>query len=208
MSTSARKPRVHSKAVEIFKSNEKLLLTLIENSSDALALVSSAGIFLFVSPQVQKILGYSPHELVGRRTHDLFPPGYPEEVVEQFRSVAETPGLTVTVENPYFHKDGSVRWIESTITNYLHDPTIQTYVANFRDISARKHAAEQQHVLNQASNVLTYSLDHQITLKEIAELIVPTLADYCRIAILDEKRQIKEISAVHTCRSAAPSHGA
>ncbi len=197
MSTSARKPRVLSKAVEVFKSNEKLLLTLIENSSDALALVSSAGIFLFVSPQVQKILGYSPHELVGRRTHDLFPPGYPEEVVEQFRSVAETPGLTVTVEHPYFHKDGSVRWIESTITNYLHDPTIQTYVANFRDISARKHAAEQQHVLNQASNVLTSSLDHQITLKEIAELIVPTLADYCRIAILDEKQQIKEISVNH-----------
>ena len=146
MSTSAGKPDTHSKATEVFKGNEKLLLALIENSSDALALVSSEGIFLFVSPQVQKILGYSPHELVGRSTHDLFPHGYQVEVVEQFRSVAETPGLTVTVEHPYFHKDGSVRWIESTVTNYLHDPTIQTYVANFRDISRRKHAAEQQHV--------------------------------------------------------------
>jgi PAS domain S-box-containing protein len=197
MSTSAGKPRAHSKATQVFKGNEKLLLALFENSSDALALVSSEGIFLFVSPQVQKILGYTPHALVGQSTHDLFPPGYPEEIVEQFQSVAETPGLTVTVEHPYFHKDGSVRWIESTITNYLHDPTIQIYVANFRDISGRKHAAEQQRVLNQASNILTSSLDHQITLREIAELIVPTLADYCRIAILDDKQQIKEISVNH-----------
>jgi PAS domain-containing protein len=100
MSTSAGKHRAHSKAMEVFKSNEKLLLALIENSSDALALVSSEGIFLFVSPQVQRILGYTPQELVGRSTHDLFPPGYPVEVVEQFRSVAETPGLTVTIEHP------------------------------------------------------------------------------------------------------------
>ena len=197
MSTSARKSRVHSKAFEAIKGNEKLLLALIKNSSDALAIVSGDGVFLFVGPQAQTILGYTPHELVGRSARDFFPPGYPEEVVAQFRSVAETPGLTVTVEHPYFHKDGSVRWIESTITNSLHDPTIQSYIANFRDVSGRRHAVIQQHVLDQASNILASSLDHQITLKEIVELIVPTLADYCRIAILDEKQQIKEISVNH-----------
>src|SRR5579864_7518871 len=58
-------------------------------------------------------------------------------------------------------------------------------------------AEQRQHLLNEASTMLASSLDHQITLQEIAELIVPALADYCRIAILDERHQIKEIKVNH-----------
>src|SRR5581483_6566302 len=197
MSTPAEESGTPSQAVEVFKDHEKLFRVLIENSSDVLALVSGKSKFIYISPQIQKILGFTPQELVGRSTNDLFPSDYSREIGEQFRVVAATPGLTVTVEHPYLHKDGSVRWIESTITNHLHEPAIGAYVANFRDISHRKHAEEQQQVLNQASNILTFSLDHQITLREIAGLIVPALADYCRIAILDDKQQIREISVSH-----------
>jgi diguanylate cyclase (GGDEF)-like protein len=70
-------------------------------------------------------------------------------------------------------------------------------VGNFRDITERKRAGERQHLLNEASNVLVYSLDHQITLQEIAQLIVPALADYCRIVLVDEQQQTKEITVNH-----------
>jgi PAS domain S-box-containing protein len=188
---------VRSKTTTAFKHNEKLFRVLIENSSDALALVSKEGVFVYVSPPVQKILGYAPEELLGRSIRDLFPPNHGAEVAAQFQAVVETPGLTITVEHPYLHKDGSVRWIESTVTNHLDNPTIQAYIANFRDITERKQAEEKQHVLNEASNILVTSLDHFITLKEVAQLIVPALADYCRIALLDEQQQIKEITVNH-----------
>src|SRR5579863_6204385 len=197
MATSARKIGAHSKTTAAFNHNEKLFRVLIENSSDVLALVCKEGTFTYVSPSVQKILGYTPEELLGRSIRDLFPPNHIAEALEQFQAVSETPGLTVTVEHPYLHKDDSMRWIESTTTNYLNEPSIQAYVANFRDITGRKHAEEKQYVLNEASNLLVSSLDHQITLKEIVELIVPTLADYCRIAILDDDQKIKEISVNH-----------
>ncbi len=41
------------------------------------------------------------------------------------------------------------------------------------------------------------SLDHNVTLKEIAELLVPSLAKYCCIAILDDRQQIKDITVNH-----------
>src|SRR5207253_7385384 len=66
-----------------------------------------------------------------------------------------------------------------------------------RDITKRKHAENRQHLLNEASNALVSSLDHQITLQEVAQLIVPALADYCRIALVDEQQQIKEITVNH-----------
>ena len=66
-----------------------------------------------------------------------------------------------------------------------------------RDITKRKHAEKRQHLLNEASNALVSSLDHQLTLPEVAQLIVPALADYCRIALVDEQQQIKEITVNH-----------
>src|SRR5574340_1648677 len=70
---------------------------------------------------------------------------------------------------------------------------------NRQDVSQDilQHAEERQRLLNEASKKLASSLDHQITLQEIAQLIVPALADYCRIAILDEQQQIKDIAVSH-----------
>lgn len=53
------------------------------------------------------------------------------------------------------------------------------------------------HLLNEASSTLVSSLDHQFTLQEIARMIVPAYADYCRIALLDDRGEIKEITANH-----------
>ena len=198
MSTQAGKITDNSQRANVFSPGEKLFRALIENSSDAIALVSHEGLFTYVSPSVQKILGFTPEELLGHNTLELFPPRHLPAALEQFDTVAKTPGLTVTVEHSCIHKDGSLRWLESTITNHLHDPHIQAFVANFRDISERKQAEERQHILDQVSNLVVSSLDQQITLTEIAQLLVPSLADYCRIAILDEQHQIQEIAVNHT----------
>ena len=195
MTTQAGK--ITDNSANVFNPSEKLFRALIENSSDAIALVSHEGLFIYVSPSVQKILGFTPEELLGRNTLELFPPDYLPAALGQFDTVAKTPGLTVTVEHICIHKDGSLRWLETTTTNHLHDPHIQAFVANFRDISERKRAEERQHILHQVSNLVVSSIDQQITLTEIAQLLVPSLADYCRIAILDEQQQIQEIAVNH-----------
>ncbi len=41
------------------------------------------------------------------------------------------------------------------------------------------------------------SINHHVTLQEIAQLIVPYLADYCRIAIVDKDNTIKELTVNH-----------
>lgn len=197
MSTEAENIAEDAPGTGIFNRSEELFRALIENSSDAIALVSEEGLFTYVSPSVEKMLGYAPAELLGRDIRELFPPNYFSEIVSQFASVAQAPDNVVTVEHLYLHKNGALRWLESTITNRLHNPAIHAYVANFRDISERRRASEREHLLNAASDVLVASIDHQITLQEIARLIVPALADYCRIAILDETYQIKDIATHH-----------
>ncbi len=197
MSIDARQPTTHSQVTDAFKQNEKLFRILVENSSDAIALLTAESNFLYVSPPVQKILGFTPDELIGSNGFELVPPAQLAFTREQFGQVLNTPGRAMVVEHQFLHKDGSIKWLESTLTNLLHDPSVQAIVSNFRDINERKQIEERQRLLNEASEMFLSSLDHDVTLKEIAELLVPSLADYCRIAILDEKQQIKDITVNH-----------
>jgi len=66
-----------------------------------------------------------------------------------------------------------------------------------RDITSQKRIEQQQEFLIQASGVLGSSIDYEITLKSLAKLIIPYLADYCRIVVLDENQEIKEITVNH-----------
>ena len=59
-------------------------------------------------------------------------------------------------------------------------------------------AEKRLQLLNDVSTLLISSPDHQITLQEIAQILVPTQADYCRIALLDEQQQIKDIAVKHS----------
>src|ERR1700694_4106633 len=58
-------------------------------------------------------------------------------------------------------------------------------------------AEERLRLLTDVSSLLASSLDHHITLQEIAHLLVPTQADYCRIALVDEQQEIKEVTVNH-----------
>ena len=66
-----------------------------------------------------------------------------------------------------------------------------------RDITQEYLMRERQEFLEKINNKLTVSLDSDIALKDIAKLIVPYLADYCRIAVVDEKGKISEIAVNH-----------
>jgi signal transduction histidine kinase len=56
----------------------------------------------------------------------------------------------------------------------------------WRSITDRKRAEEAAHYLARASDVLGSSLDYETTLRELAQVIVPDLADWCAVDILSE----------------------
>lgn len=180
------------------ETNEKKFRYLIEHSSDVMALVDENGTFTYLSPSVKQVLGFTAEELIGRNIVELIPPDQVKHVFEKFKSLSKKQGLTEIVEHKYLHKDGSVSWLESTVTNLLHDPVIHSYVSNFRDIGTRKKAEEKQQFLNEVSNLLTKPFDQEMTLSDIARLIITYLADYCRVAIVDTHGNVKEIEVNHT----------
>jgi PAS domain S-box-containing protein len=63
---------------------------------------------------------------------------------------------------------------------------------------ARAELAERRSAfLVEASDVLASSLEYEITLASVARLMVPHLADWCAVDILDEDRAIKRLAVAH-----------
>ena len=120
---------------------------LIEHSSDAIALLTPDGTVTYASPSTARVTGYTAAELVGRNGFALLHPEDLEDVRQQFSALLDQPGHFLTVEFRICHKDGAFRWMEGTVTNLLHDPTIEAIVVNFRDTTERKQAVEERHRL-------------------------------------------------------------
>jgi PAS domain S-box-containing protein len=197
MAIRGKQDTVENEYQAALKQREERFRALIQYSADAIQLISAEGKVLYSSDSVERVLGYKPEELQGAIPEGFIHPDDLPFFMEQFLSLLQKPREQVTLEYRVKHKNGSWVWIEVTGTNYLHDSRIQAIVGNFRNITERKHREERQQLLNEVSEKLASSLDHQLTLQEIAQLIVPAMADYCRIAVLDEQQQIRDIVANH-----------
>jgi signal transduction histidine kinase len=66
----------------------------------------------------------------------------------------------------------------------------------WRDITERKRAEESAHYLARASDVLSASLDYEQTLSDLAQLVVPALADWCTVDILTDDG-LRQVALAH-----------
>ncbi len=123
--------------------SEKRFRALIENISDAIILNDQYSNILYQSPSVTKILGYTPEERKGKRIIDYVHPDYKEPFIELYKNLEKSPGQPMPFQYRFLHKSGKYIWLEGVVTNLLHDPTVEAYVANYRDISDRKESEEK-----------------------------------------------------------------
>jgi PAS domain S-box-containing protein len=68
-------------------------------------------------------------------------------------------------------------------------------VARARDAAAA--SAARFEFLANASQVLSSSLDYEVTLRHVAQLCVPELADWCAVAIVESDGTTKELAVAH-----------
>jgi len=114
--------------------DEALFRFLLENGTDGIEIVSAEGIFRFVSPATERMLGYSAAELAGQPVAVVVHPDDLPGVREQMALAAQTPGLAASFECRLRRKDGAWRIFEITI-RLLPNGDL---VGNSRDITERK----------------------------------------------------------------------
>ncbi|MBL7120108.1 MAG: MEKHLA domain-containing protein [Dehalococcoidia bacterium] len=125
----------------VWESGERFR-ALIENASDAVAILNAEGIIVYESPSAERVLGYGPQDLVGKPMLDFVHPDDVSNVAGIFASILNNPRTPMSTELRFRHKDDSWHWLEGVGNNLLDDPQVQGVVANYRDITERKRAEQ------------------------------------------------------------------
>lgn len=118
---------------------------LLETISDVIwAYDLEKQVFSFVSPSIEKILGYSPENFLKFSLSDIIPIKYSKKIISRFKKYHEylqnnKKKLEYTDVLQVLHNDGTVRWIEVISSfkknKYTSRPEA---IGTFRDITERK----------------------------------------------------------------------
>lgn len=135
------------KSQEDRHASEKRFRSLIENSSDMIALVGADGTILYASPSTARILGYPFEEFVGRNAFELIHTEDCEGMRNLLAGLLRQPENAASSEFRLLHKDGSWRWMEGSWNNFLSEPDIRAIVVNYHDISGRKEVEAERRQL-------------------------------------------------------------
>jgi PAS domain S-box-containing protein len=74
---------------------------------------------------------------------------------------------------------------------------VEATITIIEDVTEQKRAQLRSVFLAQASAVLASSLDYEQTLRNVAELAVPDVADWCAVDLADESRQRRTVAVAH-----------
>lgn len=136
-------------------------------------------------------------ELIGARISDLLI-REDEKNIEYLKKFIQSNYRLNDHESYERDRYGNIHIFQNNLVGIPEEGKILRAWGTQRDITKQKREEERQQFLENISNKLVASFDHHITLQEIAQLIVPYIADYCRIAIVDEDLHVKEITVNHT----------
>jgi PAS domain S-box-containing protein len=126
------------KAQDDLSHREQHYRALIENATDLITIVGQDGVIQYKSPSVQRILGYTTEELLGRSGYEFIHPDDRVTVRECARRLVDHPGSHIQIEYRFRHKDGSWRILESQCSVLIGDPAVNGVIVNSRDITERK----------------------------------------------------------------------
>ncbi|MBC7827111.1 MAG: PAS domain S-box protein [Chitinophagaceae bacterium] len=136
--------------------NEKHFRALIENSAEGLAILSSGGSVLEMSPSGEKILGYLTPDLGNIHREDIIHRDDIDSVRSLFEEVVSTPASLKKIEYRIKTADASMIWIACTYYNLLEEPGIHGIVLNFRDTTEQKEADQALQVSEEQYRFLFY----------------------------------------------------
>jgi len=110
----------------------------LQGSTDIITVLDEDGTIEYVSPSIERVLGYDPASLVGEDGFERIHPDDVDGVTTAFSEILDEPRGHTAIECRFRTAEGEWCWIEINGRNYLDHPEIGGIVANSRNISDRK----------------------------------------------------------------------
>jgi PAS domain S-box-containing protein len=169
---------------------------------------------VWVNPAFSRLTGYELDEVLGRNCRFLQGPNTDPASISRIRAaLAEERPITEVLLN--YRRDGTAFWNQVSITPVLDgqgrvvnfvgvqsDVTERVMVENERRaaLAAAEETREQLRLLTESTSAMSSSLDTTGVAEALARIVVPAMADFCCIDLLEDADGNSSV------RSAAVNH--
>jgi len=130
---SARK-----EAEEALMRREDYYMSLLRQSSDMISILEPDLTIRWASPAMGYITGYRPDDAYGKLLFDFIHPDDWQILKDAVNVELEAPESSARIEVRFRHKDDSYHYHDAVFMNRLHDPAVNGFIANSRDVTERK----------------------------------------------------------------------
>jgi len=137
--------------------------TLFTESRDVNAVLDDDGTLKYLTPSVEKELGYDPEELIGDNVLEYVHADDRDLVEAEYAKMVEDPDYEATVEFRLEAADGSWVELETRGRNLLDDPKIEGIVAYTRDVTGRNERERFLRELYEVTSDATRPFEEKLT---------------------------------------------
>ncbi len=119
----------------------------------------AAAVIISVGPEMADVLGWSPHQLVGRPSTEFIHPDDQGHAIAAWFEMIESPGEPRRWQGRYRTRDGGWRWIECVNVNRLDDPVSPAVVTTMRatavpQVSLAEELRDRKELLSSLSEAM------------------------------------------------------
>ncbi|MCX7802922.1 MAG: PAS domain S-box protein [Meiothermus ruber] len=130
------------RAEQAVRQSEQMLRQITDAMQDVVALTDPRGYFRYLTPSVERLLGYRPEQMLGQLAFDYLAPEDREKAMRLAEQSLAGAG-SYQLEGRYRHAKGHYVWIDTLVT-YIYDGEgrLVGSVVSGRDVTERRQAEE------------------------------------------------------------------
>jgi PAS domain S-box-containing protein len=177
---------------------------VLERMSAAFYSVDPEWRFRYVNAEAERLLGLSRDDLLGGTLWELFPDTVGGEIEDVFRRAARTGEPTVFEA---YYPAPLDAWYEVRLW-----PGPDGMAVYFLDVTVRRRAQEEAEsaaarhdLLARVSAEFAAELDPEVAVGRLARLLVPALADWCLVSLVDDGNRLRDIGWWHRDAAMLPA---
>jgi PAS domain S-box-containing protein len=183
-------------AVRKLAENEDRYRRLLDTAREGIWMLDASGRTKYANRRLTEMLGYPAEALLDRPYWEFMPPGDQQSARRAWgrghNGSREPSGVC------FLRLDGSKFWAQITISPSTEGAdSADDVLAVITDITSRKQADDKARFIADASQVLASSLDYEGTIRSVARLAVPELADWCAVDMLAADGSVQRLAIVH-----------
>ncbi len=184
------------RAEEALRASRQQLQLVTDALPVLISYVDSEGRYRFNNQAYEQWFGISRESIFGRHLREVL--GEPTYQRIEPHTEAALAGKYARFEAEVAYPSGGTRIIQADyIPHFDEDRRVLGFFALVADITESKRESERIEFLSEATALLNQSLDYRKTLQGLARMVVPRVADWCAIDLLEKDGSLHRLAAAH-----------